>query len=162
MSAPRPHVTDPFRPLSSIPRQLQVLYIQIRVLLISYIWYDQMCLDKVQIGQLSMRCCRNTHFNVQSRFQSCFVPRGACWVTLLQKVGIYARAFAEQTKQSIISCHPIKVSLIFFSVLFFCFDCLFAGLFLKQIYLFSISSSRHAKSIEVVLYRVDVKLTKKQ
>ena len=162
MSAPRPRVTDPFHPLSSISRQLQFLYIQISVLLISSIWYDQVCLDKVQIGQLSMRSSRNTHFNVQSRFQSCFVPRGACWVMLLEKDGIYACAFAEQTKQSIISCHPIKVSLIFFSVLFFCFDCLFAGLVLKKIYLFSISSSRHAKSIEVVLYRVDVKLTKKQ
>ena len=37
-SAPRPHVTDPFHPLNSIPIYKQFLYIQHRVLVISSMW----------------------------------------------------------------------------------------------------------------------------
>ena len=49
MSAPRSYVTDPFHPLSSIHRRLQFLYICNGVLVLSSIWYLQVCLGIKQI-----------------------------------------------------------------------------------------------------------------
>ena len=44
MSAPRPYVTDPFHPLSSVQGNQQFLYICHNVLDISSMWYVQVCI----------------------------------------------------------------------------------------------------------------------
>ena len=60
MSAPRPLVTDPFHPLSSIYTMKQFLYIYKILQGISSMWYIQMCLGTVFISKLRMRSCSNT------------------------------------------------------------------------------------------------------
>ena len=68
MSAPRPYVTDPFHPLSSVCDYKQFLYICESVGVISSVWYRELCLGKVHIWQLRMRFCGSTHFKVQSHY----------------------------------------------------------------------------------------------
>ena len=60
MSAPRPYVTDPFRPLgsTSVIRQFLYIYIYKSVLVISFMWY---VLAGVGIVYMCMRSSRNTH-----------------------------------------------------------------------------------------------------
>ena len=93
----------------------------------------------VQIFQLRMRSCTNTHFKVQSNQLSPgllhMVRADAYWHIICS---IYACAFAGQMKLFINSCRPISFSS--FSCLCFVLllVCLFAFLFPKQAFPFQI------------------------
>ena len=77
LSAPRPYVTDPFHPLSSIYNMKQFVYIYKILQGISCMWYIQVCLGTVFILKLRMRSCSNTL--VTSRMSFSFI-----WFILLR------------------------------------------------------------------------------
>ena len=66
-----------------------------------------------------MPCYRNTHFKVQSHYSSYVLFHAVrARAYLLKRGGTNPCAFAEQTKQSIISCRPIEFYLFPFIYLF--------------------------------------------
>ena len=65
MSAPRPCVTNPFHLLSSVNSHYQLLHIQNSVVIISHIWYIQVCLDTVYIQQLRMHSYRSKSYKAR-------------------------------------------------------------------------------------------------
>ena len=130
------HVTDPFHSLSN-----SNFYISVTVLCyigflhlvpLNVSWY-------VQIFQLRMCSCTNTHFKVQSNQLSPgllhMVRADAYWHII---GSIYACAFAGEMKLFINWCRPISFSS--FSCLCFVLllVCLFAFLFPKQAFPFQI------------------------
>ena len=79
---PRPCLTDPFRPLSSISRNS---YIYNRILVISSMWYIQVWLAVVYIFSHCARALAETLlFMVQSHFKSYVFRYGTRWSILAQ------------------------------------------------------------------------------
>ena len=73
MSAPRPHVTDPFHPLGSILNMEQFLYICKIVPVISSKWYVQVCLGVVCLTTAHALLKKKNHLKLHSHLKSHFV-----------------------------------------------------------------------------------------
>ena len=98
MSAPKPYVTDPFRPLSSINNWYQFLYTT------AFQLFHPCGMSKCVLRWIFNDCAcalpETLLFMTQSHYNSCIFPYGTRWHKIHD---IHACAFAVHTKQSAIS-----------------------------------------------------------
>ena len=87
MSAPRPCVTDPVHPLSSISNKYAFPFINQSVLAISSMWYVQVCLSYVTYLAIAHVLFKNTRTELKKEMDySSYVDliTATCWGLLTQ------------------------------------------------------------------------------
>ncbi len=96
MSAPRPQVTDPFHPLNPTHYQQQFLYIQHGPLVISCMWFIQVC-AYLTIAHALLQ--KKSFQGSEPLFSSCCVPYGTCWCLRTKQMAFtHSQLLSEKKK----------------------------------------------------------------